>query len=133
MQKKYFLNDIQSLQIKIKSPSVIFLYGDLWAWKTTLSKHILQNIVWVESDITSPTYTYYNRYWNNYHFDLYRIESYDEFFSIWWEEILENNTWIILVEWAEKIDKYWTPDIKIWLKKTNNEDEREIEISTLSW
>ncbi|MBT3726615.1 hypothetical protein HOG21_02715 [bacterium] len=32
--------------------------------------------------MTSPTYTYYNKYNDIYHFDLYRLKSYDEFFSI---------------------------------------------------
>ena len=59
--------------------------GDLWVWKTTISKYILNNLLWIKEEITSPTYTYYNKYWNNYHFDLYRLENYDEFFAIGWE------------------------------------------------
>jgi tRNA threonylcarbamoyladenosine biosynthesis protein TsaE len=66
------------------------LKGDLGAGKTTLSKHILQNILGITDDITSPTYTYYNRYGDNYHFDLYRISKYDEFFAIGGEDVLDN-------------------------------------------
>ncbi|MBT3728584.1 hypothetical protein HOF65_00670 [bacterium] len=39
----------------------------------------------------SPTYTYYNKYNNIYHFDLYKLKSYDEFFAIGGEDILDNN------------------------------------------
>jgi tRNA A37 threonylcarbamoyladenosine biosynthesis protein TsaE len=36
---------------------------------------------------------------------------------------------VILVEWPELIEKYYKPDIEIILKKTDNEDEREIEVN----
>lgn len=128
MIKKYFLNNIESLNLDIKKNCLIFLKWDLGTWKTTLSKYILNNILWIKEDITSPTYTYYNKYNNNYHFDLYRLSNYDEFFAIWWEEILDNNSWVILIEWPEIIEKYYTPDLEIILRKTENIDEREVKI-----
>lgn len=128
MKKIYNLENIKSLELEINSPSIIFLRWDLWSGKTTLSKHILNNILKIDEEITSPTYTYYNKYENNYHFDLYRISNYDEFFAIWAEEILDNNSWVILIEWPDIIEKYYSPDIEIFLRKTENENEREIEI-----
>lgn len=128
MKEKYTLNNISSLDLPIKKPSIIFLKWDLAAWKTTLCKHILNNILKIDEKITSPTYTYYNKYLENYHFDLYRLNDYDEFFAIWWEEILDNNSWVILIEWPEIIEKYYKPDLEIILKKTENDLQREIEI-----
>ena len=128
MIQKYFLKYISDLKIEIKKPCLIFLRWDLWAGKTTLAKHIFNDILWIEGEVTSPTYTYYNKYLDNYHFDLYRINNYDEFFAIWWEEILDNNSWVILVEWPEIIEKYYSPDLEIILKKTENSEEREIKI-----
>jgi len=128
MKKKYFLNQLPSLEIDIQKPSIIFLKGDLWAGKTTLSQHILKNILWIKEEVKSPTYTYYNRYEDTYHFDLYRLKDYDEFFAIGWEDIFDNNTWVILIEWPEIIEAYYPPDIEIILKKTRKENEREIEI-----
>ena len=128
MIQKYFLKYISDLKIEIKKPCLIFLRWDLWSGKTTLAKHILNDILWIEGEVTSPTYTYYNKYLDNYHFDLYRINNYDEFFAIWWEEILDNNSWVILVEWPEIIEKYYSPDLEIILKKTENSEKREIKI-----
>lgn len=128
MIKKYFLNNIWALDIDIKKPSIIFLNWDLWVWKTTLSKYILNNLLNVKEEILSPTYTYYNKYWDNYHFDLYRLKNYDEFFVIWGEEILDNNSWIILIEWPDIIKKYYKADIEINLFKTNIRNQRKIEI-----
>lgn len=128
MKKKYFINEISSLELDFQKPCIIFLKWDLWAGKTTISKHILNNILWIKQEITSPTYTYYNKYDENYHFDLYRLSNYDEFFAIWAEEILDNNSWVILIEWPELIEKYYKADYEIILTKTENPNEREIEI-----
>jgi tRNA threonylcarbamoyladenosine biosynthesis protein TsaE len=129
MKQRYFINDISKLKIPINIPSIIFLKWDLWSWKTTISKHILNNLLWIKEEVKSPTYVYYNKYWDHYHFDLYRLKNYDEFFAIWWEEILDNNTWIILIEWPEILEKYVKPNLIISLKKTENEEEREIMIN----
>jgi len=129
--KKYNLEDIKNIKLNLDIPKIIFLKGDLWAWKTTISKHILQNLLNIKEDIKSPTYTYYNKYWNNYHFDLYRLKDYDEFFAIWWEDILDNNQGIILIEWPDLIENYYKPDVIINIKKTDNIEEREIEIKKL--
>lgn len=136
LKLKYNLNALSEIFFPIKNNNIIFLRGDLWAWKTTISKHILNNILSVKDNVTSPTYTYYNKYewslsWEKieiYHFDLYRLEDYDSFFAIWAEEILDNNSWIILIEWPDIIKNYYTPDLNINLIKLEDELEREIEI-----
>jgi tRNA threonylcarbamoyladenosine biosynthesis protein TsaE len=129
MLKKYILDDIKKIDIKINSWDIIFLYWDLAAWKTTISKHIINDILKINKDITSPTYTYYNKYGQNiYHFDLYRLSNYDEFFAIGWEEILDNKENISIIEWPEILKNYFTPTIEIYLRKTQNDFEREIEI-----
>jgi len=138
--QKYVLNEIKKLKIPLNKPNIVFLKGDLWAWKTTLSKYIIWDLLWVKEDITSPTYTYYNKYkwildWKEidiYHFDLYRLENYDEFFAIWWEEILDNNNWIILIEWPDVISDYYEPNLLIEIFKTAKEQEREIKITSFN-
>ncbi|MDD2871075.1 MAG: tRNA (adenosine(37)-N6)-threonylcarbamoyltransferase complex ATPase subunit type 1 TsaE [Candidatus Gracilibacteria bacterium] len=128
MIKKYSINNIGSLKIDISKPCLVFLKGDLGAGKTTITKHIINNILNIPNHITSPTYTYYNKYDDVYHFDLYRLKSYDEFFAIGGEDILDNNNGVIIIEWPEILENYYKPDITISLKKTQKEDEREIEI-----
>ncbi len=124
----YFLENIKKINLALSKPKLIFLKGDLWSGKTTLSKHIFTNLLNINENITSPTYTYYNKYLENYHFDLYRLKNYNEFFAIWWEEILDNNDWIIIIEWPEILEKYYTPDIIINISKTTNINERKINI-----
>lgn len=149
MKKIYSINNIWNIEIPFKKPSLIFLKWDLASGKTTLVKSLIKKL-WVREEITSPTYTYYNQYTANsqqltddsqlkadnwklttiYHFDLYRLKDYDEFFAIWWEDILDNNFGIIFVEWPEIIEKYYKADFEIFLKKTDKNNEREIKIIT---
>lgn len=129
MLKKYNLSDITKLELNISPWDIIFLHWDLAAWKTTLSKHLINNILQIKDDVKSPTYTYYNKYLDNiFHFDLYRLKNYDEFFSIWGEDILDNKENISIIEWPEIISKYYKPTIEIFLEKTDNEFERIIKI-----
>lgn len=129
MQKRFKKEDINEIKIDIKPWSIVFLRWDLAAGKTTLSKHIINNILNIEEDITSPTYTYYNKYWNVYHFDLYRLNNYDEFCNIWGEEILDNPNNISIIEWPDIVEPYFDANIEINLEKTDVEDERIIEIN----
>ncbi len=125
----YKKNQLSTFEISLQAGDIVFLHGDLAAGKTTLSQHIIQKILWKNEEVHSPTYTYYNKYWENiYHFDLYRLKEYDEFFAIWWEEILDNSNNISLIEWPDILQKYYTPTIEIFLSKTQDEDERSIEI-----
>ncbi len=134
MKEKYRLEKIKEINIQIEKWYIIYLNWDLAAWKTTLSKYIINDLLEVKDEVLSPTYTYYNKYYSEkyacdvYHFDLYRLEDYDNFFAIWWEDILDNEDIIALVEWPELIKKYYKPSITINLEKTDIDNEREIEI-----
>ena len=135
MKKKYYLDTIVSLGLDIELPALVFLKWDLWAGKTTLSQHIIRDMFGVTGDITSPTYTYYNKYSPEdlhgeiYHFDLYRISDYEEFIHIWWEEILDNNTGLVLIEWPDILWDTYEPDMTIEISATWNKDERELIIT----
>lgn len=136
IEKTYTLSEIESLQLPIVLPSIVFLEWDLGAGKTTLTKSIIKNMG-VKEDITSPTYTYYNKYVTEngtpiFHFDLYRLQNYDEFFAIWWEEILDNNEGLILIEWPDILKEFYNADLELQLQKTENIEERIIKIQTSS-
>lgn len=109
MQKtttEYIIQDEKELDdivFDITAGDRVFFYGDLGAGKSTYIRHILRKYLDDSALIVrSPTYTYYQKYWKNiYHFDLYRLEEYDTFASIWGTEILEDKNTIALIEWPE--------------------------------
>jgi len=121
--------DFSWLPIHPKRGDRIFLRGDLWAGKTTISRYLVSSLLGIETPVKSPTYIYYNKYGQNiYHFDLYRLQSYDDFVNIGGEEILDNPENICLIEWPELLVGRYDPTIDIEILKTNKEDEREIHI-----
>ena len=80
--------------------------------------------------ITSPTYTYYKRYGDICHFDLYRITDYDTFVQIGGEEILDDSENICLVEWPEILEGKYTPTKTVRIRTTGEGDIREAEVET---
>ena len=82
------------------SGDIIFLNGDLGAGKTTLSKSIGEGLG-VQEYITSPTFTLINEYEGRlplYHFDLYRLDSYEELEELGVEDYFYGNG-VCLIEW----------------------------------
>lgn len=87
--------------------NVMTFSGPLGAGKTTLVKALLKECG-VDETITSPTFIYMNQYKNRlgqtfYHFDLYRINSADDFRVAGFDEYLyAPHSWA-LIEWPEII------------------------------
>jgi len=112
--------------------SVVALFGDLGAGKTTLIKGIAQGAAGIPlREVLSPTFTYLNIYHGKktlYHFDLYRLKDPRDFLHLGFDEhfTLEG---ISLIEWPEKILDLLPPDtLKISLYHLAD-TERLIEIS----
>lgn len=82
---------------------VVTFTGDLGTGKTTLIRALLRDLGVLQT-ITSPTFTYVNRYVTAqgkaiYHFDLYRLNSLDEFRAQGFDEYLyQPDSWC-LIEW----------------------------------
>lgn len=106
--------------------------GDLGAGKTTLIKHICQQLG-VEDQVMSPTFGLVNTYQGSdqtvHHFDWYRIKQEGEALEIGWEEYVDSGD-LLLVEWPEKIGNLLPEElylIKIIVGKSGNRNiEAEI-------
>ncbi|MCK9272339.1 tRNA (adenosine(37)-N6)-threonylcarbamoyltransferase complex ATPase subunit type 1 TsaE [Candidatus Gracilibacteria bacterium] len=126
---KIKLNGLNKLKLKIKNGDIIFLYGDLGAGKTTFISYFISEILGINEKVKSPTYIHYKKYLDHiYHFDLYKLENYDEFVNIGGEEIFDDKNNISFIEWPELIENVYSPTYKIYITKTETEDEREVGI-----
>lgn len=82
---------------------VVLLEGDLGAGKTALTQGIGKGLN-VHTVVNSPTFTILKEYSGRlplYHFDLYRIESPDEVYSLGFEDYFGGDG-VCVVEWAER-------------------------------
>ena len=77
------------LASKLQIGDIIVLTGDLGSGKTKLTQGIL-SYFGLENEISSPTFTIVNEYNSNsiniYHFDVYRLSDFEEFYAIGGEE-----------------------------------------------
>ena len=112
MENREFISDSpeQTRQIAadfaktLKAGDVVLYEGNLGAGKTAFTKGIGEALE-VEEAVTSPTFAIVNEYEGRlplFHFDLYRLENYDDLYSIGFFDYLTRGG-IIAAEWSENI------------------------------
>ena len=85
--------------------TVIAFKGTLAAGKTTLTKGIAESLE-IDEVITSPTFTLVSEYKGKlplYHFDVYRLDTVEDFLNIGSEEMMYGDG-VCAIEWSEKIE-----------------------------
>lgn len=125
----------KKLASKLKGNEIIALYGDLGVGKTAITRGIA-DYFGVKNEVSSPTFSIVNEYLADklsiYHFDMYRISTFEDLESTGFFDYIDNG--VLIIEWSENIEKYLPLNIiKIGIKKlkledNNNENKRLITI-----
>lgn len=112
----------------LKSGDIVLLSGDLGAGKTQFTKGVAKGLG-INDTIPSPTFTIMNSYENRlFHFDLYRLHSFEELMNVGAEEFLYSNG-ISILEWPECVGLENFPDYAIMVTILKlDEFKREIVI-----
>jgi len=114
----------------LKSGDVVALFGDLGTGKTCLISGIADGLGF-SGEVSSPTFALVNEYLggrlNLYHFDMYRVESWEDLYSTGYFDYLESDG-VLAIEWSENIEAA-LPDgvIEITIERTD-ETERKITV-----
>ncbi len=91
----------------LKKGDILFLQGTLGAGKTLFARGVAEGLG-ITEPITSPTFPILTPYEGGrlplYHFDLYRLDEYEEFFSLGGEEYLYGDG-VTMVEWPEMLQE----------------------------
>ena len=113
---------------------IVGLYGDLGAGKTQFVKGVAQ-CLGVEQVVNSPTFLIMKKYPTHhpnilflYHFDCYRVEDTREMNMFGFNDIVQQENSLVLIEWADKIETalpHNTAKIKF---EVVGESERDITI-----
>jgi tRNA threonylcarbamoyladenosine biosynthesis protein TsaE len=93
---------------------VVLFRGGMGAGKTTLISRIVA-LLGAEDTVTSPTFAIVNQYEGErtiYHFDMYRIDRWEEALDFGSEEYLSSGE-LCLVEWPEKIEPLLPDDTMV--------------------
>ena len=115
----------EKLGSQMTGNEVIALFGGLGMGKTALTTGLAKGLG-AENCVSSPTFAIVNEYHgkvNIYHFDMYRVNTWDDLYSTGFFDYLGNG--VIIIEWSENIENA-LPDeyIKISIEKGNSENER---------
>lgn len=119
----------RKLGLELPVPTVVCLFGELAAGKTTFIKGLVNGAAQIDpSAVQSPTFTYLHIYEGQkivYHFDLYRLRDIDEFLSMGFDEYFEAEG-ICCLEWSERIASYLPPTSLYVLLQHVQQDQRLI-------
>lgn len=91
---------------KLTGGEVIAFRGNLGMGKTCFTRGLAEGLDF-KGDVTSPTFALINEYIGGrlslFHFDMYRISSWDELYSSGFFEYIEEGG-IVVAEWSENIE-----------------------------
>ena len=122
-------NLASKLAKKLKGTEVIAFFGGLGMGKTAFTRG-LARALGVDDGVSSPTFALVNEYsgkYNIYHFDMYRVNSWDDLYSTGFFDYIDNG--ILVIEWSENIEGALPENaIRITIEKGESDDERIFEI-----
>ncbi len=111
-----------------KTATVIFLFGNLGAGKTTFVQNIAKKLG-IKENVLSPTFVICKQYPLSFmhfitltHIDLYRLESEEETKTINLENIIKDKQNLVFIEWPEKISNTIVSDFNISISFDTNKE-----------
>lgn len=128
-------NLAEKIADKLKPNDFIALFGGMGMGKTTFTRHLAKAIGY-DGEASSPTFAIINEYNGGrlpvYHFDMYRIETFDDLYSTNFFEYCEMGG-VVVCEWSENIENVLPENyIKISILQGENENQRVFEIEGLN-
>lgn len=123
-------NIASEIAASLKGDEVLAMFGTLGMGKTAFVRGLAVGLG-NTSEISSPTFAIVHDYGGNphlYHFDMYRINTWDDLYSTGFFDYLDMGG-ILAVEWSENIENV-LPDgyIRIQFEKGDNDNDRIITV-----
>lgn len=114
---------------KLTQKVVIAFFGGLGMGKTTFTRGLARGLG-VTDEVSSPTFALVHEYRGEktlYHFDMYRVDGWDDLYSTAFFDYLETDAYIA-VEWSENVYGALPEDAVMVEISKLSENEREIKI-----
>lgn len=114
---------------KLKGMEVIALFGGLGMGKTALTRGLARGLG-ADDVVSSPTFALVNEYSGRvpvYHFDMYRVTSWDDLYSTGFFDYLD--TGVLIIEWSENIEGALPENaLRITISRGENDNQRIFDI-----
>ena len=109
---------------------VLALFGGLGMGKTAFTRGIAAGLG-IPSGVSSPTFALVHDYTGRltvHHFDMYRVDGWDDLYSTGFFDYLDTED-VLIIEWSENIEGALPPDaIRITISIGESEEERLYEM-----
>ncbi|HEY0077191.1 MAG TPA: tRNA (adenosine(37)-N6)-threonylcarbamoyltransferase complex ATPase subunit type 1 TsaE [Pyrinomonadaceae bacterium] len=123
----------------LKGGEILLLDGALGAGKTVFVKGLAAALGIDADEVTSPSFTLVNRHDDGrltlYHLDLYRLpEGAQAAHAVDLDELLADETAVVVIEWAERMGRYPLPADAVWRAsiKGDGEEPRIITVTRVA-
>ena len=119
----------------LRPGDVIAYEGSMGMGKTVFTRGIVRGLGG-DDVVSSPTFALVNEYETKlcpvYHFDMYRVTTYDDLYSTGFFDYLENRS-ILLIEWSENIYEALPENtVFVSIEKGQEDNVRTIYIRNMS-
>ena len=125
----------------ISPGTVIALYGDLGAGKTTFTRYLVEALGF-DAKVQSPTFVIVRNYMSSnpddtggisevIHMDFYRIQSEAELKEFDLEYFFNNDEAVTIVEWPEIVESRFPQDVLKIIFTYEGENERKINVQNI--
>lgn len=124
----------EKLAHHLKGNEVIAFFGGLGMGKTAFTRGLCKGLNYVDG-VNSPTFSLVNQYdadFTVYHFDMYRINTYDDLYFTGYFDYLDSA--VLVIEWSENIENALPEDyIRVEISKGDADDDRIIKIEGIEF
>lgn len=115
---------------KLSTPVVIAFFGGLGMGKTAFTRGLAKGLG-LNCEVTSPTFALVHEYCGKtslYHFDMYRVETWDDLYSTGFFDYYREGA-VIACEWSENIENALPENtIRVSIERGESDNQRIITI-----
>ena len=121
----------ERLAQNLQGGEVLALFGSMGMGKTAFTRGLAAGLC-IREGISSPTFALVHVYDGGrlplYHFDMYRVEGWDDLSSTGYFDYLEDGG-VLVIEWSENIEAALPPEaVRITFARGSGDDERVITV-----
>lgn len=124
----------EAIARKLSGGEVIALFGGMGMGKTALTRGLARGLG-VEDGVSSPTFALVHEYSGRvpvYHFDMFRVDGWDDLYSTGFFDYLESGG-VLVIEWSENIENALPEDaVRIAIEKGDGDDTRVFQVEGLT-